>query len=119
MSPQLPHVRYRSADHSNRQLVEKLAGASCFRGFQRAFEDATGLPLTLRAVAGGQLAHSGGRNQNGFCTLMSQQSRSCAACLQMQQRVCESGNGVACTMKCSFGIAETAVGVKIGGEIIA
>ena len=115
----LPCSDAKSAGIPNRRLVEKLAGAPLFREFHRAFEDATGLPLTLRAVEGWQLAHRGSRNQNGFCGLMSQANRSCAACLQVQQRVCEGVNGVFCTMTCSFGMTETAVGVKIGGEIIA
>ena len=103
----------------NARLVEKLAKASSFRKYQRAFEDATGLPLTLRAVEGWQLAHRDSRHQNGFCALMYQTSRSRAACLQMQQRVCAGVNGVPCTMSYAFGITETAVGVKIGPVIVA
>ena len=37
----------------------------------------------------------------------------------MQQRVCEGVNGVPCTLRCAFGLNESAVGVKIGKEIIA
>ena len=59
------------------------------------------------------------RRQNAFCALMSQSSHSCAACLQVQQRVCESVHGEPCTMSCAFGLRETAVGVKVGQEIIA
>ncbi len=104
---------------SNSRLVEGLAGSTTFRDYQRAFEDATGLPLTLRAVEGWQLAHHGNRRQNGFCAMMSKESRSCSACLQMQQRVCDGVNGVPCTLRCSFGLNESAVGVKIGKEIVA
>ena len=52
---------------SNHRLAERLAGSSLFRDFQRAFEAATALPLTLRAVESWQLAHTESRNQNGFC----------------------------------------------------
>ena len=51
--------------------------------------------------------------------MMSKENRSCSACLRMQQRVCEGVNGVPCTLRCSFGLNESAVGVKIGKEIIA
>jgi AraC-like DNA-binding protein/ligand-binding sensor protein len=105
--------------NSNKQLVEKLARSAVFRDYQMAFEEATALPLTLRAVEGWQLAHHGRRRQNGFCAMMSKESHSCAACLRMQQRVCDGVNGVPCTLRCSFGIHETAVGVKIGREIVA
>ena len=104
---------------SNRRLVEALAGSSTFREYQQAFEETTGLPLTLRAVEGWQLAHHGNRRQNGFCAMMSKQSHSCAGCLRIQQRVCDGVNGVPCTMRCSFGLNESAVGVKIGKEIVA
>ncbi len=121
----LPHlsatavVRLGNRSIPSNRLVEQLASSITFRKFFRAFEEATGLPLTLRAVEGWQLAHRASRNQNGFCMSMSQTSRSCAACLQLQQRVCEGVNGVFCTLSCSFGMTETAVGVKIGHEIIA
>lgn len=105
--------------NSNKQLVETLAASATFREYQKAFEEATALPLTLRAVEGWQLAHHGSRRQNGFCALMSQESHSCAACLRMQQKVCDGVNGVPCTLRCSFGLHESAVGVKIGKEIIA
>lgn len=105
--------------NSNKQLVEKLADSAIFREYQKAFEEATSLPLTLRAVEGWQLAHHGSRRQNAFCALMSKESQSCAACLRMQQRVCEGVNGVPCTLRCSFGLHESAVGVKIGKEIVA
>ena len=104
----------------NSQLVEKLGRWELFREYQRAFQDLTGLPLTLRAISGWQLAHSGNRNQNGFCARTSQANRSCSACLQTQQRVCDGVNGVPCTLSCAFrNSPETAVGVKIGQDIIA
>ncbi len=103
----------------NERAFEVLAGSATFKEYQRAFEDATGLPLTLRAVEGWQLAHNGNRRQNGFCALMSRSSRSCGACLHLQQRVCDGVNGLPCTMSCTFGLSETAVGVKVGGDIIA
>ena len=110
---------FTKAASANGQLVKALAGSAIFGEYQRAFEAATGLPLTLRAVEGWQLAHHGNRRQNAFCAMMSKESRSCAGCLRMQQRVCEGVNGVPCTLRCTFGLNESAVGVKIGKEIIA
>ena len=104
---------------SNHQLAERLAGSPVFLEFRKVFEAATALPLTLRAVESWQLAHTASHNQNGFCALMSQTNGSCAACLQLQQRVCNGVNGVPCTLSCSYGLHETAVGVKIGNEIVA
>ena len=108
-----------AAATANSRLVEALGRSTIFREYQRAFGDATGLPLTLRAVDGWQLAHQGDRRQNGFCALMSKANHSCAACLRMQQRVCDGVNGVPCTLRCTFGLNESAVGVKIGKDIVA
>jgi AraC-like DNA-binding protein len=110
---------FRETTISRNHFVELLVRASSFRKYQRAFEDATGLPLTLRAVDSWRLAHTESRQQNGFCALMSGSSRSCSACLQVQHRVRESVNGVPSTMSCTFGLSETAVGVKVGQNVIA
>ncbi len=104
---------------SRNHFVEILVRASSFRKYRRAFEDATGLPLTLRAVDSLRLAHTESRQQNGFCALMSGSSHSCSACLQVQHRVCEGVNGVPSTISCTFGLSETAVGVKVGQNVIA
>jgi AraC-like DNA-binding protein len=112
-------VRAESRALSNSHLIEKLTTATVFREFRRAFEAATDLPLTLRGVEGWQLAHRHSRHQHGFCALLYQTNRSRSACLQLQQRVCGGVNGKPCTMSYPFGIIETAVGVKIGPEIVA
>jgi AraC-like DNA-binding protein len=112
-------IRSRRLLISNQNLARRLAGSSLFREFQRAFEAATALPLTLRAVESWQLAHVKSRNQNAFCAWMIQANHSCAACLRLQQKVCAGANGVASTASCQFGLNETAVAVKIGSEIVA
>jgi AraC-like DNA-binding protein/ligand-binding sensor protein len=105
-------------EFSNQELAESLADSPLFREFQEAFEAATALPLTLRGVESWRLAHADRRNQNGFCALMFQANGSCAGCLRVQQQVCDGVNGTPCTLTCSFGLRETAVGVKIGNEIV-
>lgn len=103
---------------ADKELVRKLAACSLFQDYQAAFRAATGLPLALRAVADWQLAHSGVRQQNPFCALVARHNHSCAACLQMQQQVCQTTNGVPATLKCSFGLHETAITVKLGDRTI-
>jgi len=117
--PNLVRVDFQSPEASpNHPLVEALAASALFRDYQRAFRDATGLPLTLRSLTGWQLAHQGDRRQNPFCSLMSRTNRSCSACLQMQQSVCDAAADAPATRKCAFGIYETAVRVQIGRETI-
>jgi AraC-like DNA-binding protein len=103
----------------HQKLVESLAASPRFREYQQAFRDATGLPLTLRPVGGWQLSHQGDPRQNAFCGLMSRANRSCSACLQMQQRVCDGAGEKSSTQKCAMGFYETSVAVRIGHETIA
>jgi AraC-like DNA-binding protein/ligand-binding sensor protein len=103
---------------NDKSLIETLSRSSVFKEYQRAFSDATGLPLTLRAVESWQLAHAGDPHQNQFCALVSGNNHSCAGCLQMQQSTCCSANGVPSTLRCSFGLNETAVTLHLGDRTI-
>jgi AraC-like DNA-binding protein/ligand-binding sensor protein len=107
-----------TANSADKELVRKLTASALFRDYQEAFSQTTGLPLTLRPVDDWQLAHAGGRQQNAFCALVARHNHACAACLQMQQEVCNTANGVPATLKCSFGLNETAVTVKLGDRTI-
>lgn len=115
---QKPVADDRSDNQADKELVRKLAASSLFLDYQHAFSQTTGLPLALRSVEDWQLAHAGDVHQNTFCELVARQNRSCAACLEMQQQVCNTANGVPGTLKCSFGINETAVTVKLGDRTI-
>ena len=103
----------------NQRLVERLAESVLFHEFQRAFEDAMGLPLTLRPVESLQLAHVHSEHQNGFCALMSGSARACGACLAAQERACRSVAAAPGTVTCRLGLRETAVAVKAGSQTIA
>lgn len=104
--------------HADKELIHKLAACALFRDYQEAFSETTGLPLALRSVDDWQLAYAGDRHQNSFCTLVARSNPSCAACLQMQQQACNTANGVPATLKCAFGLNETAVTVKLGDRTI-
>lgn len=100
-------------------LTERLAASPVFVEYRRAFETATKLPLSLRSLQSWQLAHRDNRQSSGFCTLMTQANHSRAALLRLQQQICEGAKENSCTKSYPFGIVETAVGVKVGGQTIA
>ena len=103
---------------ANKRLVEQLSQSQIYQDYERAFSGATGLPLTLRPVETWQFAHQGKKHQNPFCALMADQSRSCAACLRVQQEATESADGRPKTVTCFAGLCDTAVPVRLGGEIV-
>jgi len=104
--------------NGNRALVDALVGSRVYREYERAFSDVTGLPVALQPVETWQLPHHGKRNENPFCALMSQKSRACAACLQVQERLCARATTEAQTVACPAGLCDTAVPVRLSDRLI-
>jgi AraC-like DNA-binding protein/ligand-binding sensor protein len=96
-----------------------LARSEIYRDYERAFRDATGLPLSLRAVEAFDLPHQGEQNENPFCALMATSNQSCAACLQLQRKVEESAGLELKTLKCFAGLCDSAVPIRVGQDLIA
>ncbi len=104
--------------NANKNLTETLASSKVYQDYERAFSDATGLPVTLRPVESWQLPHHGRRHENPFCALMAQKSRACAACLQVQQQLAERAASEPQSVTCHFGLCDTAVPVSLGEQLI-
>jgi AraC-like DNA-binding protein/ligand-binding sensor protein len=102
----------------NRALVDALVGSRVYREYERAFSDMTGLPVALQPVETWQLPHHGKRNENPFCALMSQKSRACGACLQVQERICARATTEPQTVACPAGLSDTAVPVRLSDRLI-
>ena len=105
--------------HGNRALVDALMGSKTYREYERAFSELTGLPVALQPVETWQLPHHGKRQENPFCGLMSQKSKACAACLQVQEKLCEqAASGEAETVICPVGLCDTVVPVRMSDRLI-
>jgi AraC-like DNA-binding protein len=104
--------------NGNRALVDALVGSRVYREYERAFSDMTGLPVALQPVETWQLPHHGKRNENPFCALMSQKSRACAACLQVQERLCARAVSEPQTVICPVGLCDTAVPVRLSDRLV-
>lgn len=99
-------------------LIDIITSSKIYQDYERAFSLTTGLPASLRPPRSWQLPHHGNSNENSFCSMMSKNSRSCASCLQMQERLSQSARYEPVTMTCSNGMCETAVPVRMGDELI-
>src|SRR3954452_8089035 len=104
--------------NANGSVIEKLTGSTIYQDYERAFSEATGLPVALRPVESWQLPHRGKRSENPFCCMMSQRSKSCAACLQTQQQLAERAKDEAQNVNCAHGLTDTAVPVRLGDKLI-
>jgi AraC-like DNA-binding protein len=103
----------------SRTLVAQLKRSDIFRDYEKAFREATGLPITLRPIEAFDLPHHHDPKENPFCALMAQSNHTCAACLQMQKRVEEEARLQPTTLKCFAGLCDSAVPVRVGDNLIA
>jgi len=101
-----------------KHLIEALAGSKIYQDYERAFSEATGLPIALRSVESWQLPHHGKRFENPFCAMIAEKSRACAACLQVQQRLSETATYEPQTITCPAGLCDVAVPVRMGDQLI-
>jgi AraC-like DNA-binding protein len=104
--------------HDDSTILEALTDSRIYQDYERAFTEATGLPVALRPVESWQLPHHNRRNENRFCALMASKSKACAACLQVQAKLAESATAEASTVQCELGMVDTAVPVKLGDKLI-
>ena len=101
-----------------KHLMEVLAGSKIYQDYERAFSEATGLPVALRSVESWQLPHHSKHFENPFCEMLAQKSRSCAACLQVQQQLSKTATHEAKTVTCQAGLCDTAIPVRMGDQLI-
>jgi AraC-like DNA-binding protein len=95
-----------------------VANSKFYQDYERAFSEATGLPVALRPVDSWQLPHHTKRFENPFCALMAGKSKSCAACLQVHQKLSETARHAPETITCSVGLCDTAVPVRLGDRLL-
>lgn len=104
--------------HDSDNLLQALTESRIYQDYEKAFSEATGLPVALRPVESWQLPHHNRRNENKFCALMAGKSKACAACLQVQQKLAETATDTPRTVECQLGLSDTAVPVKLGEKLI-
>jgi AraC-like DNA-binding protein/ligand-binding sensor protein len=107
-----------TADRNNRHTVTQLEKSEIYRDYHGAFEGTTGLPLGMRATGSFQTALQGSRRRNAFCELMAGTNKTCASCLQLQQRVEQEANQGPVTLQCFAGLSESAVPIRVGANVV-
>src|ERR1043166_6795005 len=104
--------------NDNAHTIEKLTNSKMYQDYERAFTETARMPVTLRPVESWQLPHHGRRGESPFCSLMAQKSRSCAACLQTQEKLSQAAQREAASITCPHGLTDTAVPVRAGERTI-
>ena len=99
-------------------LAKTLCASKIYQDYERAFSEATGLPVALRPVESWQLPHHGQSRENPFCAMLAMRSRACAACLQVQQKLSERACYEPGSETCQVGMCDTAVPVRLGDQLV-
>src|SRR4051812_26070134 len=102
----------------NNTVLEKLSRSQIYKDYERAFGEATGLPLTLTPVEGWNMAHHGRRHENPFCAMLAKQNQACASCLQTQHELSNIAQEQPRTVTCYAGFSETAVPLRVGEQLV-
>ena len=108
----------KASGNGDRGLLEALLSSKLFQEYERAFTEATGLPVALRGVESWQLAHHGKQNEGPFCALMAERSRTCGSCLEVQEKLTQAGTTGPATDVCQAGLSDTVVPVRLGDRLI-
>jgi ligand-binding sensor protein len=77
------------------------------------------MPLSLRPVESWQLCHHGKKLENRFCALMAQSNKTCAACLEAQQKMsagCVHPDHTPQSVTCFAGLRESSIPIYVGDE---
>jgi AraC-like DNA-binding protein/ligand-binding sensor protein len=106
-------------DRRSRVIVDQLKRSEIYRDYERAFQEATGLPLNLRPIETFDLPHQDSSYENPFCALMGSTNQTCAACLQLQRKMEEAAGLKPKTLKCFAGLCDSAVPIRVGEDLIA
>ena len=99
-------------------LLQRISKSDIYKDYERAFSDATQLPMALRPTEIWRLALEGKRYENPFCAMLAKSNRTCAACLQVQKEIQAAPGSGPKTVTCFAGLCDTAVPVKAGEKLI-
>lgn len=115
-----PIVISEQAKSSSKQkgLIEILANSQLYSEFSDAFNKAFGLPITLRPVELWRLPLHNVKMENAFCSLVAEKSSTCSICLQVQKNLADLSVNSPKTVKCPFGMCDSAVPIKTGDQLI-
>ncbi len=103
---------------SPREFVDRLSQSRIFQDYERAFNEAAGLPLSITPQQNWGLPHHEKAFENPFCYLMAKKSQACAACLEVQQKLAEDGRESPVTTTCFAGLCDTVVPLRVGDEVL-
>lgn len=108
-----------AVESSGADLVDRLSETQLYKDYDRAFREATGLPLAIRPAKAYESALKGDSEENPFCVLLAKTNAGCANCLKMQADLEKEAGMEPKSLHCFAGLCDSAVPIRVGGELIA
>lgn len=100
-------------------ISEKLSQSQIMRDYEKAFSEATGLPLKFQSAGKKRAGMRGSSHANPFCVRMAETQPGCQMCVDMQERLsADSAGGLTATHTCAAGLIDSTVPVRVGDRIL-
>jgi AraC-like DNA-binding protein/ligand-binding sensor protein len=100
-------------------IAEKLSQSQILRDYERAFSEASGLPLKFQPAGKKRPGMRGSQNANPFCVQMAENEPGCKMCVDMQERLsADSAGGATQTAACAAGLSDSTVPVRVGDKVL-
>src|SRR5436305_1966657 len=103
---------------SDQEVMRHLSRSRIFKDYERAFSEATGLPLNIRGHDSWSPAHHGKTDHVSFAAILARFNKARAACLRAQTDASQEPDSTTRTVTWFAGLSESAVPVYVGDHIL-
>jgi AraC-like DNA-binding protein/ligand-binding sensor protein len=110
--------RAATARSSDQEVMVHLSRSQIFKDYERAFSEAMGLPLNIRAHDSWSPAHHGKTDHDSFAAILARFNQARAACLRAQTDASQEPTSTTRTATWFAGLSESAVPVYVGDHIL-
>lgn len=100
--------------NDDKNFLHRLSETALYQDYEKAFSEGTGLPLAITPVETWGLPLQGKKGENPFCALMAQCSKTCAACLEVNEKLSSAEGVDPKTINCFAGLCDTVVPLTLG-----
>src|SRR5881394_139555 len=107
-----------TARSSDQEVMRHLSRSQIFKDYERAFSEAMGLPLNIRAHNSWSPAHHGKTDHDSFAAILGRFNKARAACLRTQTDASQESASTTRTVTWFAGLSESAVPVYVGDHIL-
>src|SRR5436309_15488910 len=104
---------------SDQEVMRHLSRSQIFKDYERAFSEATGLPLNIRGHDSWSPAHHGKTDNISFAAILARFHKPRAACLRAQTDASQESESTTRAVTRSAGLAESAMQIYMGDHLLS